>query len=67
MAWVKASVIGLGSLALCAILWRLFITAFALAMFVLKLLVFVVLPIAILWWAAKRLFGNGSARETTSV
>jgi hypothetical protein len=67
MALFKGTAIGLGSLAVLMVVWKLVVGAFVVGIVLLKIVFFIVVPILLLMWIANKVLANGSRTETTGM
>jgi len=67
MALFKGTALGLGTLAVCVVVWKLVVGAFVVGIVLLKIVLFIVVPILLLTWIANKVLANGSRTETTGL
>ena len=67
MALFRGAALGLGSLAVLVVVWKIVVGAFVVGIVLLKIALFIVLPILLMVWIVNKVLANGSRSETTGV
>ncbi len=64
MTLFKGTIVGIASLVVTAIVWRLVVGAFVIGIALLKIVLFVIVPILLLVWIVNKLVANGTRSES---